>query len=206
MKDEDDDWLNGGPAEDGEAFDSLNGIVVSKSRLATLTGYSMATIDRSFANGAPVLAKGTRKSGWKINSAAWIQWYVAHKVQELTDDPDRLDFDTAKAARMAADARLKEMQVARLEGQTLTIDELVALYTQESSDIRNQLMAIPGRLAIQIAAESDASKVQLMIEDEVNTALAMLTGDRRDTWTGETDAEREVREDAEADEFDSSAN
>jgi hypothetical protein len=49
-----------------------------------------------FAEGAPIIAKGTRKQGWQINTADFIGWYVRHRVAEVTDDPDAGSYDIAK--------------------------------------------------------------------------------------------------------------
>lgn len=192
-----DDWLNGGPIEEDETPEGGAGIVVTKSRLQTITGLAAATVDRAFANGAPVIGKGSRKQGWQINTADFFGWYVRHKVEELTDDPDKLSFEGAKAAKTNAEARLKEMQLARLEGQTITIEEAVALYREEATIIRSQLMAIPGRCAVLLASETDPTVIEAMIADEINIALSNITGDKPDTWTGESDDDRDRREDAE---------
>lgn len=191
-----DDWLGMGDAEDVVA-ESTSGIIVTKARLATVTGLSMAALDKAFEAGAPVVAKGNRKQGWQINTADFVQWYIRRKVDELTGDPDKMNFDQAKTAKMQAETRIKEMQLAKLEGETLTIDEAVALYREEATIIRSQFMAMPGRLAIPVAAESDPAAVEAMIFDEVNLALSNITGDSTVAWIGETDDQRERREDGE---------
>jgi phage terminase Nu1 subunit (DNA packaging protein) len=166
-------WMDGDDVEaDAPAFDSQAGIIVNKARLATMTGLSLATIDRAVRDGAPVVAKG---KGWQINTAAFVAWFVRWQVDEQTGGSDTMNFDQAKARKMAAGAERVEMENDRREGKTVLIDDAVASYREDASVIRSQLMAIPGRVAIAAAAESDAVAVEALIQDEVTLALQTIT-------------------------------
>lgn len=184
------DWLEGGATEDDDSdvTTTASGIVVTKSRLSTITGLAPVTIDKAFKEGAPVISKGSKRLGWQINTADFFGWYVRAKVNDATvaeGAEGAVSFDVAKAAKTQAEAQLKQMQLARLEGQTITIDEAVALYREEASIVRSQLLAIPGRLAQALVTETDPSVIESIIADEVNVALQNITGDTHGKWTGE---------------------
>jgi phage terminase Nu1 subunit (DNA packaging protein) len=186
-----DDWLDGGDAEapgiaddDGEeTARGTAGMLVNKSKLGMIFGMSQAAVDKALANGAPYVSKGTRKEGWRINTAAFEAWRreeLRNSIQPT--DPNRLSFDEAKAKKTQAEYERIEMENARRRGEYLTIDEAVALYREEASVIRSQLMAIPGRVAIPAAADSDPVTIEALLQDEINIALTNITGDTAEAW------------------------
>lgn len=170
---DDDSWLNGGPLGDDDA-----------DALAVITGLAPATVALLFEEGAP------------RSSSEFFGWYM-HRATG-----DEASFDKAKAAKVNAEARLKEMELARLQGGTWTVEEVVALFREESAIVRSQLLAVPGRCAVPLAAESDPALIEAALDLELNAALASITGDRVETWTGESNEARDIREDAEGVEHD----
>lgn len=190
-----DDWLGANaPADDEAPAVALEegederavgtaGILVSKSRLGMIFGMSAQAVEKAFANGAPYVSKGTRKEGWKINTAAFESWRREELRNSIKpDDPNKVSFDDAKTRKMLADAVAKERDNALKRRELVTIDEAIMVAQEESSIIRAHLMVLPGRLAIPAAAESDPSIVEQMVMDEVNVALSNIVSDQRETW------------------------
>lgn len=188
-----DDWLNAGvpddvsePAaddDDGPAQGTA-GILVNKSRLGVIVGLSQSAIDKALANGAPYVSKGTRKEGWRINTAAFIAWLKQEAVNAVKpEDPNKLTFDEAKAKKTQLEAERIEMGNRQKRRELVTIDEVVAVFREESSIIRSHLMAIPGRVAIPAAAESDPGVVEALMTDEINIALSNIVADNPEAWT-----------------------
>ncbi len=164
-----DDWLEGGAVDDDDSdvTTTAAGIVVTKSRLSTITGLAPVTIDKAFKEGAPVISKGSKRLGWQINTADFFGWYVRAKV---ADGDEVTSFDSAKAAKTVAEARIKEMQLARLEGRTVSLDAAVLEFRAELATLRSQILAIPGRLAQTLAPETDASAITEIIMAEIELA------------------------------------
>lgn len=189
-----DDWLNTGPedapvaddSDDGEPASGTAGMLVNKSKLGLIFGISQSALDKMLANGAPFVSKGTRKEGWRINTAAFAAWYRQDGINSVVpEDPNRLTFDEAKAKKTQAEYERIEMANAQRRRELITIDEAVALYRNEASIIRSHLMAIPGRLAIPCGAESNPSRIEDMMLDEINIALSNISGDNSEAYEGE---------------------
>jgi phage terminase Nu1 subunit (DNA packaging protein) len=188
-----DDWLNAGSedastagvddADDGPSQGTA-GILVNKSRLGVIVGLSQSAIDKALANGAPYVSKGTRKEGWRINTAAFIAWMKQEAVNAVTpEDPNKLTFDEAKAKKTQAEYERIEMENRRRRRELVTIDEVVAVIREEASIVRSHLMAIPGRVAIHAAAEKDPGIVEALVTDEINIALSNIVADNPEAWT-----------------------
>ena len=201
-----DDWLNGAdddaaeetPAaveeDDEETARGTAGMLVNKSKLGMILGLSQSYIDKALANGAPFVSKGTRKEGWRINTAAFHAWVKQEAVNAVKpEDPNRLTFDEAKAKKTQAEYERIEMENTRRRGELVTIDEVVTVYREEASIIRSQLMAIPDRVAIPLSAETDATAIRDYLIDEVNLALQNISGDNPEAWT---DGNRKDSDDA----------
>lgn len=192
-----DDWLDeplDGPEEAGGASESHSGIVVTKMKLSTITGLAAVTLDKAFAAGAPVIAKGNRKQGWQINTAAFFAWYTRWKIDSVAGTAGKVDFETAKTRKAVADAERVEMSNERIRSNTITIDEAVAVYREEATVIRSQLMAIPGRVATMGHAAKTPLELEMLVRDEIDIALQNLTSDSHEAWkehaaatTGNTD-------------------
>jgi phage terminase Nu1 subunit (DNA packaging protein) len=175
-----DDWLN-----DDAPDVTTGGVgdVVTKQKLAQLFGLSGASIDKAFANGAPVIAKGNKKQGWQINSAAFFAWYTRWKVESVTGDPDAMDFEKAKTRVQIATAERIERENRKKERELVPIADVITVLAEEASNVRSHLMTVPGRLAVTVAAESDPVACEALIQDEINLALANITSDNAEGWT-----------------------
>jgi phage terminase Nu1 subunit (DNA packaging protein) len=189
-----DDWLNGGDVEDAPAPEDdgeeiargTAGMLVNKSKLGMIFGMSQAAVDKALANGAPYVSRGTRKEGWRINTAAFEAWRREELRESIQPtDPNKLTFDEAKAKKTQAEYERIEMENARRRGEYLTIDQALALYREEASVIRSHLMSVPGRVAIPAAAESDPGMIEALLQDEINIALTNITGDNAEAWTND---------------------
>jgi len=99
------------------------------------------------------------------------------------EDPNKLTFDEAKAKKTQLEAERIEMGNRQKRRELVTIDEVVAVFREESSIIRSHLMAIPGRVAIPAAAESDPGVVEALMTDEINIALSNIVADNPEAWT-----------------------
>jgi phage terminase Nu1 subunit (DNA packaging protein) len=158
-------------ADDEDA--SGAGEVVTKSALAKLSGLSLGTIDRAIAEGAPVIAKGTRRLGWQINSARFMEWYVARQCGAVELD----ETGAAQLRHMLAVADSKELKRDTMRREIVSVDDVLIVMGEEAAPIRKVLNAIPAAIAAAVAAESDASVVESLLEDAVNDALIKLSAD-----------------------------
>ncbi|WP_027521754.1 terminase small subunit [Bradyrhizobium sp. Ec3.3] len=179
--------------EPDDAAQPSRGMLVNKSELSKFCGLSQPTLDKLFADGAPYVSKGTRKQGWKINTADFFGWYVARKVSEVTDDPDAGSFDSAKTRDKEAQARLRELQIAEKESTLIPVDEVVAYVGNMLGVVRSRFLAVESQVIGLTPEQKDALK------EAVADAFADVSGDKREDWT---DDESSDDDDSEAEALD----
>lgn len=83
----------------------------------------------------------------------------------------------AKRRRAAAEAQIAEIELARLAGTMISIEEALEPFGTQCTAIRNRLLAIPHKAA-PAAAHQDERSVFKVIKAEVNNALSELSADR----------------------------
>jgi phage terminase Nu1 subunit (DNA packaging protein) len=66
-----------------------------------------------------------------------------------------------------AKAELKEMQLAEKRGELVSITAVTEKLADELTAVRGRLLAMPGRLASQLAIMSDAAEIEAAIAEEV---------------------------------------
>jgi hypothetical protein len=86
--------------------------------------------------------------------------------------------DVAIRDKLAA-AQLKEYELARIQGQTVVISDVMPIVEECFSAVRARILAIPGRLAQEVANENDAVKVAAIVKREISDALTELSIDPR---------------------------
>lgn len=150
---------------------TARGEVVTKSRLSQITGIAVVTIDRMIAEGAPIISRGgSRKQGWQINTADFIQWYIRHKVAEATGDPDEGGFDLAKRRDKEAQARLRELEIAKREGELVPAADVEAWASNKFGVVRSRFLAVE----TQVPALTDDQREALKIA--IGDAFADVSG------------------------------
>ena len=122
---------------------TTRGFVVNKSTLAKWSGLSPMTVDKLLADGGPIISKGTRKQGWQINTAEFFGWYVRRKVAEVTDDPEAGSFERAKRLNQESQTRLRDLQIAKLEGELVPIADVEQWAGQRYGEVRSRLLEVP---------------------------------------------------------------
>jgi hypothetical protein len=92
--------------------------------------------------------------------------------QQLHGDPGYL---RSRSLQAEADARIAQMKAAELEGSLVRIDQVRAQLATQLAPIREGLLQLPARLASMLAAQTDAGRVQTLLEAEIHQVLAPLT-------------------------------
>jgi phage terminase Nu1 subunit (DNA packaging protein) len=145
------------------------GFVVNKSTLAKWSGLAPATVDKLMADGAPIISKGSRKQGWQINTADFFGWYVRRKVEEVTDDPEAGSFELAKRLDKESQTRLRDLQIAKLEGELIPVADVEQWAAEKYGVVRSRLMAIDTQMDLN---EDQRETLRTALAD----ALADITG------------------------------
>ncbi len=82
--------------------------------------------------------------------------------------------DQARTRREIAEANIAEMTEARLRRELIRVAAVQAQMGVDYATTREALMQIPARLSPLLASQSDAAKIQGLLEGEIHTALVQL--------------------------------
>lgn len=115
--------------------------------------------------GLPTRVKGDRKT------YAWpkaLHWYVEYRESLVEKRVKPLDFEAARARKMAADAQLSEIEVEKAQGALLpaaTVDQVVG---ELGDRLRAVIVNVPGNYGLRLEALGVPAKAA----EEALTAIA----------------------------------
>lgn len=107
-----------------------------------------------------------------IDLWAAIPWVRARDRQEVEEARNAHDPESARARKVLAEARLKEMELAEREGRTITVEEATAAGLAVADAVREALLGVAGA-AVQaglVAPEQEAA-LDALVRDAL-TALS----------------------------------
>lgn len=125
-------------------------------------------IDRAGAPDAPRQAVGG------LASAAGAGGSADLPASAEPDEPgpaDTSEYRKARAERERTNADTAALELDRLRGKLIDVDEAKRLAFTSFRGIRDAVLNVPARVAAQCAAETDALRVEHIIEAELTSAL-----------------------------------
>ena len=84
------------------------------------------------------------------------------------------DYHAAKARKMAADADLAELRLAVERGRMVDAQQVAADWHRVLRTTRDRILAVPARVAADLAAIGDAARVRIALDAELRVALHAL--------------------------------
>lgn len=140
---------------------------VSQKELARYFRVAPRTIRRwQNYEGLPRRADGT------YMVADVLEWYVDRQ----TAREGIPDLETARARKTAAQARIAELEAAEREGRLMPIEMHGDRLAEVCGRIRERLLALPDRWALQLTDLEDPGEIRDVLVDAVGEALAELQG------------------------------
>lgn len=106
-----------------------------------------------------------------------IHRYLDYKAKEReeTKSKDELDRIKSEVAIKKAKATVATMEAQELLGKMHRSEDVQAMTEDLLYAVRNALLALPGRLAVETAAASEPKETSVMIRDEVYQIMAELS-------------------------------
>lgn len=86
-------------------------------------------------------------------------------------------YHVAKTLREVAEARMAQLELAKMTGDLVPIADIRAKYARLASGLREALLQIPARLAPVVAAEADMARCHDILQAELHQVLAQLHTD-----------------------------
>lgn len=144
---------------------------VSSSELACVLGITGRNIRQLVEDGQ------LEKVDGRFVLSASVQRYVAFKSKRDKDDEEqRLDKArrTAEVTLRASKAQIAKMEADELRGKMHRSEDVAAMTEDLIYTIRGSLMALPGRLAVDVAATVTPAEAAEIIRKEVHALMREL--------------------------------
>lgn len=86
-------------------------------------------------------------------------------------------YDQSRAKKMAAEAEIKEIHLAKEKGLLVDADLIGEAIAAEYGIIRTRFLGLPSKIALQLSGLTDPVQVQGLLETQINEILSELTVD-----------------------------
>lgn len=159
--------------------DEIASQLVGSKTIADLFGVTVRRVQQLAEEGIIVATKEGRVN--KYHLVDTIKRYIDHlstKANGREQDKEALDLE---AQKLEAEVKIKnskakiiEMELDELNGEMHRSADVQAMTTQLVFAVRSALLALPGRLAIDLARSNDAAEISDMIRAEVTQTLGEL--------------------------------
>lgn len=166
---------------------------MTKKELSELAGYTyrrLYDIDRALPEEKKLFVHVKKAEGDKAercDAALFVQRWVDYCVENAQGA--KSDLDRAKAEHEVLKKRKTELEVEKMEGATVPVEEVHRRWTGIMHRVMQGMMALPGKLAGQLVMMESAEAIGALIETEVRAALVTLS--RGEEEEAENDAPEE---------------
>lgn len=172
-------------------MDKNGKMYLTMKELATVAGYSyrrLHDIDMGLPDNCKLFVKG---EGGKYDLALFVQRWVQYKVDNETVGEQTLD--DVKAKHEIVKTRKTELEVARLEGKLVDVQEIRKLWGVVVNTVTQNLLRLPNLLAPRLTMQSNTDVIASIIDTEVRDMLCQIaeTPLPEDVTEEETDEEGE---------------
>lgn len=119
----------------------------------------------------------------RFNLAASVQRYIGNLSREAVDENEK-KMDMAKRSAevtlKASKARIAKLEADELAGKMHRSDDVAAMTEDLIYTIRSALMALPGRLAVDVSSAKSPAEASEIIRKEVSVVMKDLASYRYD--------------------------
>ena len=127
------------------------------------------------------------KRPYKFDLLPTIQAYIRYLNDRLASKDKGEEYSTAEYDKLRAEANIKqskdkiaEMQLKELEGKMHRSEDVEAVMEDLVYTIRGMILALPGRLAMDVTQAASAAEASAIIREECNKILNELAGYKYD--------------------------
>jgi phage terminase Nu1 subunit (DNA packaging protein) len=173
-------------------------IFMTKKDLAELTGYSFRRIfdiDRGLPDNEKLYVEGENK---KYNAALFVQRWVDYCTAREKNNTEK-SLDDIRAEHEAVKIEKTRLEVGRMKGKLIDVEEVKMLWGDICVSIRENFMKLPRRVAPLVRMMENTQIIESIIEEDVRNVLTTISETplpdyARDDITGEYADAEEVQE------------
>jgi hypothetical protein len=100
------------------------------------------------------------------------------EIEKLGSKPNGNDAQRlleAQARKTLAEAKLREFELARLEGEFIALSEAIADFESALTAVKQKLLALPTRLSLQLSGMTEPKGISKVLDDVIYEALQALS-------------------------------
>lgn len=163
-------------------------IYLTKKELATIAGYTyrrLHDIDMGLPENGKLFVKG---EGGKYDLALFVQRWVQYNVDNETSSDQTLD--EVKAKHEIVKTRKTELEVARLEGKLVDVQEIRRLWGGVANTVMQNMIRLPSKVAPRLVMQKNTEVISGILDEEIRDVLNQIA----DTPLPEEAAQEETDE------------
>lgn len=146
------------------------GICLTKKELATVAGYSyrrLHDIDMGLPEDGKLFVKG---EGGKYDLALFVQRWVKYSTDCEADQ----SLDDAKTKHEIIKTRKTALEVARMEGRLVDVQEIKRLWGGVANNVMQNMMRLPSKVAPRLVMMENSQAIEGIIDTEVRNILEQI--------------------------------
>lgn len=150
---------------------------VSLTQLSELFGVSRTVVGTWVKKGCPYVQRADREKRiqWLFDTADVLAWREQQAAINAVGDSDTLEIQEARRRKMAAEAALAELNLAKLRGDAVSIDHIEKVWSDIVATFRAKMLVLPARIAPSIAGETNERMIIKSLQVYIHEALDELT-------------------------------
>lgn len=150
----------------------MSDMFLTKKELAQIAGYTyrrLYDIDMGLPENGKLFVKG---EGGKYDLALFVQRWVQYNVDSETTEERSLD--DVKAAHEQVKMRKTELEVARMEGSLVDVQEIRRLWSDIANVVMQNMLKLPSKIAPQIVMMGSSQVIAGIIDQEIRKTLEVI--------------------------------
>lgn len=164
-------------------------MIVNKKELSQILGVAENTLTTWQKQiGFPIKSVGAGRTGSEYDTAEVIAWIKKREVDNLMANSASIDIEEAKRRKIAAEAGLAELELAKEQGSVVLIEDVAAKVGEQFQNLRAKLLAIPTKAATLVFTAKDVTEAKLILETSILETLNELVGHGQTESSGGTPA------------------
>ena len=170
------------------------GVSMTKKELATIAGYTyrrLYDIDRDLPEGKKLFVPG---EGGKYDLSIFVQKWVEYNV--ATESGGNFDLDEVKAKHEVVKTQKTELEVARMRGQLIDVQDVRRLWGDIANTLTQNLLHLPSKVAPMLQMLDNVEIISSILDEEIRKILITVS----ETPLPEYAADENEEESEEADE------
>lgn len=152
----------------------MSSIPMTKKELASIAGYSyrqLHNIDRDLPKEKKLFVT-SETDAKKFDLAIFVQRWVAYNVDSAEEESEELSI--VKARHEIIKTRKTEIEVARLEGEYVNVQDVARMWLNITSIVHNRFVSLARKLAPSLVCIDNPDIIEEIIDRDVRDALDMI--------------------------------